>query len=136
MSLRYTDLDTKRSDYSDFIIRRRFPTLSELFMICVAVIIFGVGISLSVNDKIALCSILFISGGAMSLYAITQLNRGRDLLQATEFQNALFASALNMDHAFSFISTGDGKIVYVSRWIQVLIRCRCRVQSAPPRTVV
>ncbi len=114
MPLRYTDLDTKKSNYSDFIIRRRFPTLLELFMICVAIISFGVGIVLSVSDKIALCSILFAFGGALCLYVITQLNRSRDLLQATEFENALFASALNQDHAFSFIVNGDETIVYFS----------------------
>jgi hypothetical protein len=120
MAFRYTDLDKKISNYSDFINRRRFPTLLELFVICVGVIIFGVGVSLSVKDTIALCSILFTCVGAMTCYTITQLNRSRDLLQATEFENALFASAMNLHHAFSFIVKRDGAVVYCSPGVKDL----------------
>ena len=116
MPLRYTDLDTPRSPYKNFVIRRRRPTLREIFIICVGVIGFAAGItlSLSTNDKLALMSVLVTLGGCLCLYTITQIKRTRDLLQSTEVQNAMFASALNMDHAFSFITTGDGNMVYVS----------------------
>ena len=116
MPLRYTDLDTPKSAYSDFVIRRRRPTLAETFIICVGLIIFAAGISLtaSSNDKLALIAVLFILGGCLCLYSITQIKHGRVLLQKTEFENALFASALNMNYAFSFIVDNEGAIVYIS----------------------
>jgi len=59
MALRYTDLDTPKSAYTDFVIRRRRPTLTELFIICVGVIIYAASIAIysSSNDRLALMAV-------------------------------------------------------------------------------
>lgn len=136
MQLRYTDLDTPVSEYNDFVIRRRFPTLLELFVICITAIVFGAGIAMSTHDKITLMSILFTLGGCLCLYTVMQIKRSRDLLQATEFQNALFGSALNADCVFCTIAHNNGNIFYLSPAFKQFFPDFIKTESTSIRTWV
>ena len=56
--------------------------------------------------------------GAVGWYVIVLLQRSRDLVMTTEFQNALFASALGINNKFCLIINRDGNIVYLDRSFQ------------------
>lgn len=118
MTARITDINYNSTSDKDFIIRKRYPTLLQLFVIFLSVVLIGASVVLAVEDKTALISIIFILGGATSWYVTTLLQRNRDQLLATEFQNALFASALGMNHKFCFIIRRDGNIIYQDRSFQ------------------
>lgn len=118
MVTRITDINLSSNNPRDFVLRRRLPTLLQLFIIFLSVVLVGISVVISVADKIALITIIFILGGATSWYVMVLLQRSRDQLLATEFQNALFASALGMNHKFCFILKRDGNIIYQDRSFQ------------------
>lgn len=118
MIARITDINYNSTSDKDFVIRRRYPTLLQLFIIFLSVVLVGMSVVLTVADKTALIAIIFILGGTTSWYVTTLLQRSRDQLLATEFQNALFSSALGMNHKFCFIIRRDGNIIYQDRSFQ------------------
>ena len=118
MSIRYADLDHESNGTRDFVIRRRTPTLSQLFSILLTVILIAICIGIVIPDRfdmLAVLSALLIIAG---WYIITVVQRNRDLVLATEFQNALFASALGINNKFCLIIRPDGNIVYIDRSFQ------------------
>ena len=116
---RITDVSYQRNQNSkDFVVRKRYPTMLQLFVTFIAVLLIGFSIIIAVNDKLSLTLLIFVLGGASAWYAATVLQRNRDQLLATEFQNALFASALGMNHKFCFIIKRDGNIIYQDRSFQ------------------
>ena len=118
MAVRYTDLDFGSSGAKDFVIRRRTPTQFHLMLIFASVLLLAVSITLTISDKASLLSILFIMLGTLAWYCMIQIQRSRDLVLATEFQNSLFASALGIHNKFCIIIKRDGGIVYLDRAFQ------------------
>ena len=64
---------------------------------------------------LCILSVLFIIAG---WYIVIVVQRNRDLVLATEFQNSLFASALGINNKFCLIIRPDGTIVYLDRSFQ------------------
>lgn len=118
MTVRYTDLDFGDSGVRDFVIRKRIPTIPQLFIIFLSAILIAISVAVSITDKVALISILLILSITLGWYVIIQIQRNRDLLLATEFQNALFASALGLNNKFCLIIKRDGTIIYLDRSFQ------------------
>lgn len=118
MSVRYTDLDAGSNGARDFVIRKRTPTISQLAVIFLSGLLIAVSIVFTISDKAMLISILAILAISIGWYATLQVQRNRDLLLATEFQNALFASALGLNNKFCMIIRPDGNIVYLDRSFQ------------------
>jgi PAS domain S-box-containing protein len=118
MPIRYTDLDFGTSGARDFVIRKRTPTQIQLFIIFAVSLFIVATLTFSVNNQTALLSILFIVIVMMGWYVMLQVQRARDLVLATEFQNALFASALGINNKFCIIIKRDGNIVYLDRSFQ------------------
>ncbi|MDE3061051.1 MAG: PAS domain-containing protein [Pseudomonadota bacterium] len=116
---RYTDNHTSVSA-KDFVIRRRPPTLLQLLLLFLSVLMVSLPAVLTISSKTALCAILFGILGAAGWYVILHIQRHRDLLLATEFQNALFASALGVHSKFCLIIRRDGSIVYMDQSFQAL----------------
>jgi len=112
MPLRFEDLDSRPSPYKDFARRKRLPTLNEQFLLYLAMSVTAIGLILMINHKLALIAVLLTVIGLASFYVTAQTNRNRNLVFATEFQNALFASALTRDCRFCLIVGKDGAIVY------------------------
>ena len=112
--------DFRISSVKDFKIRKRSSGFLELFMLCLAIGIIGMGMSLGLYDKLALLSIFYTVGGFISLYIAIQVRRNHHLVQSTEFLNALFASAIGDRYKFGLIVNTDGKIVYFNRAFQEL----------------
>jgi hypothetical protein len=112
MSLRFVDLDAPVSESPDFYVRRSRPTLNELFVLFVVLILVGQGVEYFVHDPLALSAILFTVIGLAAFYATTLTHRHREKQRATEFQNALLASALAIDCGFCLIAKTDSSLVY------------------------
>lgn len=120
MSLRYTDQPTATNGSGDFVIRQRPPTIAQLCVIFFCALVVSVTISMAIVNRELLIALLFIILGLAGLFVILQTQRNRDLLLTTEFQNALFASALGINNKFCLIIRRDGNVVYVDRSSQTL----------------
>lgn len=116
MPLRFVDLDTRRTHIAKagFIGRKRSPSLTEQFFVCFGLIIVGASLVMLVDDSRWLIAILFVLMGFASTYITKQTNKNRDLVQSTEFQSALFASALTKGYDICFIAAKDGEIIYTN----------------------
>ena len=87
MPFRFLDLDRPVSESPDFTIRSERPTLKELFVVFVTMILTGLCVENAVYDRLALASILFVVIGLAAVYATTQIHVHRQKQRATEFQN-------------------------------------------------
>lgn len=105
-------------DSSDFVVRKYGPSLPQIFIVCLAVLAAAIIMTLTIYDRTALLSMLFILAGMTSWYVTNQVRHNREMLQATEFQNALFASALGAHHKFCMIIRNDQSIIYFDRHFQ------------------
>ena len=118
MTVRYSDLEEDNASLRDFMPRKRFPSVAHLILILLLTTAIVVTLLVSIGDKtvlaLTLIGMLCIIGG----YVIIQLLRNHDLLLATEFQNALFASALGLNNKFCLIIRRNGNIVYLDRMFQ------------------
>ncbi len=118
MATRYTDLDFISSGARDFVIRKRTPTLLQLFGLFLITLLASVSLVVAISDKFMLAMILFGVIGLAGWYVIFTMQRNRDLLMATEFQNALFASALGLNNKFCMIIRRNGNVIYLDRTFQ------------------
>jgi len=113
-SFRFVDLDSRQSLHKQFVARKRSPGLTEQFLMCLTIILTSVAMILMIHNQLGLIAVLFTMVGVSTVYVTSQTNRSRELLHATEFQNALFASALIKDARFCLITGRDGVIVYLN----------------------
>ena len=120
MAIRFSDMGLDVSGASDFVIRERTPTTPLLILIFLSTLLVSLSLMISINNKFALIGLLFVSLGSAGWYVILQVIRERDMLLATEFQNALFASALGLHNKFSILIKRDGTIIYLDRSFQTL----------------
>ena len=120
MSIRYTDLKKDAQQNDDFVIRQRIPTIVKMLGLFSACLMTSIMLLVLVLDKGAVIAWLTVVIGALGWYVLVQIQRSRDLVLATEFQNALFASALGINNKFCLIIKRDGSIVYMDRAFQAL----------------
>lgn len=118
MPIRYTDMDMTTSGAQDFVIRRRAPTIPQFAFILFIAILIALSLIAAVMDKTTLALILVLLTGIVGWYVMLILQRSRDMVLATEFQNALFASALGINNKFCLIIKRDGNIIYLDRSFQ------------------
>ena len=118
MDVRYTDLDLMTNGAHDFIIRKRKPTAMQMATLFAIILLAMVSVMIAITDKFTLAVILILLSGGIGWYVMLQIQRYQDLLLATEFQNALFASALGLNNKFCMIIRRNGNIVYLDRMFQ------------------
>jgi PAS domain-containing protein len=126
MNIRYTDLNSASIQASntdgdhDFVVRRRTPTWQILSMLFICAFFGAVFFSSIFTNPTMYGIFLFMLFSTVGAYVIVLIQRGRDLVLATEFQNALFASALGFSNRFCLIIKQDGTITYLDRSFQEL----------------
>lgn len=120
MAIRYTDMGLDAIGARDFVARQRTPTISQIVIVIISAFLIGISLVVSISSKFILISTLFGLFAVMGWYIIYQLMRSRDMMLATEFQNALFASAMGLHNKFCMIIKRDGIIVYLDRSFQGL----------------
>lgn len=118
MTMRYTDMDTSISGASDFVVRHRRPTAGHIITLIFVVLALAITTVVFVADKYMLAALIITLLGSVGWYMVLQVQRNHDLLLATEFQNALFASALGLNNKFCIIIRREGNIVYFDRAFQ------------------
>ncbi len=104
----------------DFVARQRVPSVAQVAIVLLSAFLIGLSIVVSVRNISALIMVLFVLFALMGWYIIVQLLRSRDQLLITEFQNALFASAMGLHNKFCLIIKRDGSIIYLDRSFQEL----------------
>jgi PAS domain-containing protein len=112
MGIRYSDAS---KEANEFVTRERSPSIMQLIMLFVSTFIISVTLSLAVADQTLLTIILMLILTSVGWYVILQIQRNRDLVLATEFQNALFTSALGSNNKFCIIIKHDGTLTYMDR---------------------
>lgn len=120
MNIRYSDMSLKDNGAMDFVARQRSPSPAQLAIIFISVFVICVSVVVSAQSQSAMLGILFIIFAALGWYVIYTIVRSRDIVLATEFQNAIFASALGLHNKFNIIIRRDGTIVYLDRSFQTL----------------
>ncbi len=103
---------------SDFFIRERGVSIQQALVLIMVTILIGTA-TVSINEKLAVTSVVLILFGCISWYLTLDVHNNKALVQATEFQNAIFSSALGMNHDFTFIVTAKNHdIFYLDRPFQ------------------
>ncbi len=120
MQVRYTDLNAGSHDISDFAIRRRTPTIIQLLVVLTGVLLVAVFLTLSVESREHVLVLISALMALTGCYTVMVIQRNRDLVLSTEFQNALFASALGINNKFCVIIRKDGSIIYLDRSFQAM----------------
>ncbi|MDX2073566.1 MAG: PAS domain-containing protein [Alphaproteobacteria bacterium] len=120
MATRYIDMGLDATGARDFVVRSRVPSFTQILIIFASAFLIAVSITVSVHDVVQLIVTLLALFAILGWYIIIQLMRSRDMLLVTEFQNALFASAMGLHNKFCLIIKRDGFIVYLDRSFQRL----------------
>lgn len=121
MATRFTDDLFRNTEGSDFVVRRRRPLVVQLLFIFAAAffaIYFTGGIMHGIGSKVLFFFTLSGTIGALAWFTIFFAARHRDLMMATEFQNAMLASAAQLSTRFCLITKADGSIVYIDPGFQ------------------
>lgn len=118
MAIRYSDLKKKTDTRSDFVSRNYDPSVVKLVVMFFVALGVGIGIVAQLLKPFEMVVALTLCMGALGAYVIMNIQRTRDLVVATEFQNALFASSLSSGCRFSCIITREGSITYMDQGTQ------------------
>jgi hypothetical protein len=105
----------------DFVVRKRRPLWQTLGLMFAALFPVTLGLSFLVTDLVVFSQIMFVMLGSLGTYVVYTVQRCRDLVLATEFQNALFSSALGHSNKFCLIIKNDSTIAYIDRSLQELL---------------
>jgi len=108
------DPNTRFSALTDFVVRQQVPPVWQVLGGFVTLLLFLV-MTVPRIDSTLLIFFLFILLSTFGGYMLSLLQRSRDMILTTEFQNALFASALDYSYTFCIIIKNDGNIVYMDR---------------------
>jgi len=126
MSTRFTDDLFHNTEGSDFIVRNRRPLAIRLFLaFAIAFIAIYTAASLmsamnTMGSKGIFFLILTLTIGVLGWVTMISASQHRDLVLATEFQNAMLASAVQLSTRFCLITKRDGSIVYIDPGFQKL----------------
>jgi PAS domain-containing protein len=121
MVTRFTDDLFSNTDGSDFIVRKwRPPAIHLIFIFAIAfVVIYLTAIIMSdMGNRAYFFMVLVVIIGSLGSFTVFFAARIRDLMLATEFQNAMLASAAQLSTKFCLITKHDGTIVYIDPGFQ------------------
>jgi hypothetical protein len=102
----------------DFIVRKRFPSIRQMAQICLAAVIVVFGVVILVRNDTIVGALVCVLVGSIMLHLGRNIEKQQKVINATEFMNALFSSALCKGHKFCFVARKDGRVVYVDRGFQ------------------
>ncbi|MEZ5691966.1 MAG: PAS domain-containing protein [Rickettsiales bacterium] len=105
-------------DNHDFVVRKRRPLWQTLCIMFAAVLPITILLSFFVENTVIFGQVLFVLLISVGTYVVVVIQKNRDLVLATEFQNALLSSALSSSNKFCLIIKDDGSISYIDRSFQ------------------
>jgi two-component system cell cycle sensor histidine kinase/response regulator CckA len=121
MAIRFSDNLSDNTDGSDFIVRKRIPVPVQIILIFAVafVAIYTTGCIISdTGGRVTFIVTLILTIGSLTWFTVYFSSRLRDLVLATEFQNAMLASAAQLSTRFCLITKRDGSIVYIDPGFQ------------------
>lgn len=122
MSVRFYDVvadnGTSMEQAPDFIVRKRIPTWQLIIIVFAVAAIVSILIGIFANSTLFFAEMIFILLCAIGVYVVLLLQRSRDLVLATEFQNAILSSGLAHSNMFCLIIKNDGSIAYIDKSLQ------------------
>lgn len=127
MTIRFAEILTSKNPTAhvdgrqDFVVRKRRPVWQTLIMMFTAVLCISIFLAFMVQDRVMFSQILFVLLASSGTYVVYTLQRFQDLVLATEFQNALFASALAQNNEICIIIKNDGTIAYIGRALHEML---------------
>lgn len=111
MGIRYADAAVEGKE---FVERERSPTVLQLLVLFVFTLATSIGLAFILRgEPLMVAATLTLLLTAFGWYMIVQVQRTRDLVLATEFQNALFTSALGSNNKFCIIIKNNGVMTYM-----------------------
>jgi PAS domain-containing protein len=102
----------------DFVVRTRRPLWYNLALMFASILPITIILSIFVKDIVIFAEILFVLLVTLGTYVVYTVQRCRDMVLATEFQNALFSSALGHSNQFCLIIKNDSTIAYIDHSLQ------------------
>lgn len=127
MTIRYAEILSSKNTANavdgrqDFVVRKRRPVWQTLTMMFTAVLVVSIVLAYMVKDALVFSQILFVLLASTGTFVVYTLQRFQDLVLATEFQNALFASALAQNNGICIIIKNDGTIAYIGRMLHEML---------------
>lgn len=113
--------DIKETSSSDFIVRDRMPLmwqLAGLFFVCFSILFLVASNASFFGGTFGVGLAIFAVIGPLTWFTLYYNQRNRDLVLATEFQNALFSAAARLKSKFCMIVKKDGTVFYYDRAFQ------------------
>ncbi|MEZ5692123.1 MAG: hypothetical protein R3D71_10750 [Rickettsiales bacterium] len=102
-----------------FFLRKRGANAGQILLLLLVAILIGVA-TITINEKLVVTSIVFILFGFICWNLSRSVQDNMNMVTAAEFQNSLFASALGMNHDFTFIvAENEREIFYLDRPFQI-----------------
>jgi hypothetical protein len=113
-------LDLGHQEEDGFVVRKRFPSVRKMAQLCLSGLIIVLGVTVLLRNDTLIGSLICISVGSVMLYLGRTLEKQQNVINATEFMNAVFSSALCKGYRFCFIARANGNIIYLDRGFQEL----------------
>jgi hypothetical protein len=120
------------SNRTDFIVRKRQFSKRLAYSLCAWAVVVILGVVWLVMQNALFGSLMCVVVGSITLALARQIENLQNMLQATEFLNALLSSALGKHYSFDMVAKLDGEIVYVNRPFQEMFP---EFLALPARTV-
>lgn len=114
------NMDLRAGAVPDFVARRRSPVLFTVVVITGVCFLLSCIFLFLIENTLWRVVLLATTFAAFCSYALIKIQHTHDLLMATEFQNALFSSAIGISHKFCVIMKQDGTITYLDQAFQEL----------------
>jgi hypothetical protein len=105
----------RASNSEGFVVRKPHPSIKRGYQICMLIGITFIGIYVLVLNDALMASLMCVLIGTIMLVLAKRIERLQGMLNATEFSNALFTSALTKGYLFTMIAAKNGDIVYLDR---------------------
>jgi hypothetical protein len=127
MTIRFADILSYKNDSlspesrQDFVVRKRRPVWQTLLFMFSFVFMLSIFLSIYVTDFIVFSQVIFVLLGSLGTYVVYTVQRCRDLVLATEFQNALFSSALGHSNEICLIIKNDSTVAYIDKTLQGML---------------
>jgi signal transduction histidine kinase len=116
--MRYSDENVRSP--RDFVRRRRLPTHIQYCFIFLSFYALIVGTFVVTDSTFKFSVITLFWVGAVAAVIAFAIQISRDIVLATEYQNAVFSSALSARSLFTVIARTDGTILHFDRGVQKL----------------
>ncbi|MEQ1790645.1 MAG: PAS domain-containing protein, partial [Rickettsiales bacterium] len=124
MAIRFSDILSPAhisqtvDNRQDFVVRKRRPLWQTFFIMLASVLPVSIFLSVFIRDTIFFSQALLVILVSLGTYVFLVVQRSRDLVLATEFQNALLSSALGHSNKFCLIIKDDSTISYIDPSLQ------------------